>query len=532
MSKKKNKISSNDTNGSEVKNSLVDLSSLMDAAKTSFLDFSDEAKNEPLGAEKAEVFDFEEIEELKNNLELISKESEVHSEASQSPSLMEPASSKPLESEWDPVFEDIFNVMEGNKSFLDEDEQNSSATDAHQNKEEIREATLLESNSEKSDEETHSEVNSAIEGSELEGFDSASIEEIEFVEDTQLESIVESILFATDRPVSLPTLKQIFKGTNVTHVRIKKVIETLQVEYAGGQRGVTLEEVGSGYQLRTKVDNMEFLRRSFKAKTFKLSGPALEVLAITAYKQPVIKAEIDEIRGVESGHLLRALMEKNLVLFAGKSDLPGKPMQYGTTRKFLEIFGLRNLKELPTLSQIDELLPEGIGDEIEKPKLADISGGLAEKIGMSYSEGEEELSKITSQLENIDTSSEFFEKEKLRQKEQRDAEKAKNLREALAVGESVSTRDLNWLKRYDEQIIQASTISEDQAQQAINDLSHSSSSNFAHSTNGSESSNQSSEDESDELALALKEWDDDLEVGNDIVHRIEDNDLADIDEDI
>ena len=127
-------------------------------------------------------------------------------------------------------------------------------------------------------------------------------------------------------------------------------------------------------------------------------------------------------------------------------------MQYGTTRKFLEIFGLRNLKELPTLSQIDELLPEGIGDEEEKEKqtLSTITDSMAEAIGMSYSEGEEELSKITSQLEEIATSSDFFEKEKIRQREKRDQEKAQNIREALAMDEAVPTRDVNWLKRYDE----------------------------------------------------------------------------------
>jgi len=292
----------------------------------------------------------------------------------------------------------------------------------------------------------------SLEGTELDDFESVEIEELEFVEDERLESIVESILFASDRPVSMASLKMVFKGTNVTSQKIRRTLENLAVEYAGGRRGVTLEEVLGGYQLRTKIDNMEFMRRTLKARPFKLSGPALEVLAIVAYKQPLVKSEVDVIRGVESGHLLRALMEKNLVCFEGKSDLPGRPMQYGTTRKFLEIFGLRNLKELPTLSQIDELLPEGIGDEEEKEKqtLSTITDRMAEAVGSSYSQGEEELNKITEQLEEISTSSEFFEREKLRQREKRDQERAQNIREALAMGEEVSTRDANWLKRYDE----------------------------------------------------------------------------------
>lgn len=292
----------------------------------------------------------------------------------------------------------------------------------------------------------------SVEGTELDGFESAEIEDVEFVEEERLESIIESVLFASDRPVSLASLKLVFKGTNVNTQKIKRALETLSVEYAGGRRGVTLEEVPGGYQLRTKIDNMEFMRRTLKARPFKLSGPALEVLAIVAYKQPLIKSEVDEIRGVESGHLLRALMEKNLVCFEGKSELPGRPMQYGTTKKFLEIFGLRNLKELPTLSQIDELLPEGIGEEDEKEKasLSSITESMAEMVGNSYSQGEEELTKITEQLEEITTSSEFFEQEKIRQREKRDLEKAQNIRDALTLGESVSNRDLNWLKRYDE----------------------------------------------------------------------------------
>ena len=289
-------------------------------------------------------------------------------------------------------------------------------------------------------------------GTELESFETADIEEVEFVEDERLESIVESILFASDRPVSLNSIKMVFEGTNIKTDRIRKALDKLAIEYAGVRRGVTLEEVPGGYQLRTKIDNMDFLKRTLKARPFKLSGPALEVLAIIAYKQPLIKAEVDEIRGVESGHLLRALMEKGLVNFEGKSDLPGKPMQYGTTKKFLEIFGLRNLKELPTLSQIDELLPEGIGEEEtkEKQKLSDLTDKLSEQIGSSYSEGEEELNKITDQLQSITTSSDFFEQEKQRQRDKRDAEKAQNIRDALTFGEEVSNRDINWLKRYDE----------------------------------------------------------------------------------
>jgi segregation and condensation protein B len=302
----------------------------------------------------------------------------------------------------------------------------------------------------------------SVEGTELDGFESAEIEEVEFVEEERLESIVESVLFASDRPVSLASLKLLFKGTNIKGDKLRRALDQLAVEYAGGRRGVTLEEVPGGYQLRTKIDNMDFLKRTLKARQFKLSGPALETLSIVAYKQPCVKSDVDEIRGVESGHLLRALMEKNLVSFEGKSDLPGRPMQYGTTRKFLEIFGLRSLKELPTLSQIDELLPEGMDEQMaeEKPTLASITDSLvaSDVDTVSYSSGEDELMKISSQLEEISTSSDFFAEEKRRQAEKRDLERAQNIRDALAMDEPVPTRDANWLKKYDEALAAGTTL--------------------------------------------------------------------------
>lgn len=301
----------------------------------------------------------------------------------------------------------------------------------------------------------------AIEGTELDAFEAAQIDDLEFVEDEQIESIIESILFASDRPVSLAAIQLVFKGTSVKKDKIRRTLDTLAVGYAGGRRGVSLEEVTGGYQLRTKIDNMNFLKRSIKTRAFKLSGPALETLSIVAYKQPVVKLEIDQIRGVESGHLLRALMEKGLVNFEGKAEnLPGKPMQYGTTRRFLEIFGLRNIKELPTLSQIDELLPEGIDEEIgEKQTLSSVTDSMSAEIkDVSYSQGEEELGLIEEQLTSISTSSEFFEQEKLRQKVKKEQEKAQDIREALAVGEQVSKRDINWLQRYEEALNQPNAI--------------------------------------------------------------------------
>lgn len=305
-----------------------------------------------------------------------------------------------------------------------------------------------------SEAEANSAADSEEDVGELAAYESAEIEDQEFVEAERVQSIIESLLFATDKPQSLASLKQAFKGTSVSTRHIRRALDALAVEYAGATRGVTLEEVSGGFQLRTKVDNVDYLKRLVKARTFRLSGPALEVLAIAAYKQPLTKAEVDEIRGVESGHLMRGLMDRGLICFNGKSDLPGKPMLYATTKKFLEIFGLRNLKELPSLSEIDELIPEGIGDELsEKETLSDVTASMSKEIlAGSYSEGEQELEKINTQLAQIETSSQFFEDEKRREREQKDRDRAQDIRERLTVGEEVDVRDVRWLERYEERL--------------------------------------------------------------------------------
>lgn len=290
---------------------------------------------------------------------------------------------------------------------------------------------------------------SITEDTELGSFESAEIEEKEFVDADTVVSVVESILFSTDKAVGIAFIKKAFEGTTVKTDQIKKAIETIQIEYAGSQRGVFLEEISGGYQLRTKVDNMNYLKRITKGRPFKLSGPALEVLAISAYKQPLIKAEVDEIRGVESGHLMRALMDRGLLRFAGKSELPGKPMLYETTKKFLEIFSLRSLKELPSLSEIDELIPEGIGEEEEKEHLSSVTDNMSLEAANSYSEGEEELGKIEETLGLIDTTTEFFEQEKAREKAREEKLRADGIREAVDFDEAVSDKDRRWLDRYD-----------------------------------------------------------------------------------
>ena len=136
-------------------------------------------------------------------------------------------------------------------------------------------------------------------------------------------------------------------------------MENLSKEYQKKHRGIRLREVAGGYQLVTKDENKSFVQSLKKERPFRLSKPSMEVLSIIAYQQPCTRQEVSQIRRTESGHILKTLMERNLIAFAGPSEQPGRPMMYKTTRKFLEVYGLKNLKSLPSLEDIkNEFAPE------------------------------------------------------------------------------------------------------------------------------------------------------------------------------
>ena len=169
-------------------------------------------------------------------------------------------------------------------------------------------------------------------------------------------SVMESALFASPEPLPLSAFKALF-GEDLSLSEIKALLEDLRRICRSGERGVSLESVSHGWQLRTKPENKAWLLRGKARRPFRLSAPALETLAAVAYNQPCSRHQIDEIRGVESGHLLRTLIEKGLISFAGKSDLPGKPSLYKTSPGFLEVFGFNSLKDLPSEEEIAGLLP-------------------------------------------------------------------------------------------------------------------------------------------------------------------------------
>lgn len=167
--------------------------------------------------------------------------------------------------------------------------------------------------------------------------------------------LAEALIFAADGPIKAERMAE---ALDVPLADIREAIEALEVDYAERPRGFFLQEVAGGYQLRTRPEYAEYLRKLGRSRPFRFSRPALESLAIIAYRQPVTRSEIEYLRGVDSGSVLKTLLEKRLVRILGKKDVPGKPMIYGTTREFLELFGLPDLSSLPTLSEFSELAPD------------------------------------------------------------------------------------------------------------------------------------------------------------------------------
>jgi len=168
-----------------------------------------------------------------------------------------------------------------------------------------------------------------------------------------LKAIIEALIFASDLPLTMEKLAAILEEADKKAIRT--CLDELVEEYSGGGRGFFLAEVAGGYHFRTRNEWSGWILKLKKGKPPTLSPPSLEILAIVAYRQPVLKAEIDSIRGVDSGATIRKLVEKKLVRIVGRKDVPGHPILYGTTQKFLDVFSLKDLSELPTLRELKEL---------------------------------------------------------------------------------------------------------------------------------------------------------------------------------
>jgi segregation and condensation protein B len=191
------------------------------------------------------------------------------------------------------------------------------------------------------------------------------------VEQERLKAILESLLFAAGEPVTLAQLGNALD--NVAREEIRRALAEMATEYANGNRGIALEEIAGGYQLRTPREYAGYVRRLLAAKPPRLSRPLLETLAIIAYRQPITRPEIEQLRGVDTGGVLDTLTERELIKIAGRKDAPGRPIMYSTTPEFLELFGLKDINSLPDLEEFRAIegmidnAPERMAESMEEP---------------------------------------------------------------------------------------------------------------------------------------------------------------------
>jgi segregation and condensation protein B len=220
-------------------------------------------------------------------------------------------------------------------------------------------------------------------------------------------AVVEALLFAAKKPLDHSALRD---TTQMDESLIRQAITTLQQRYSPGASGVVLLEVGGRWQMRTDPQLGAYVRRMLQVKPMRLTRAALETLAIVAYRQPVTRPEIEDLRGVDSGAVTKALLERKLIRILGKKDEPGRPLLYGTTKEFLELFNLRDLTQLPTLREFQELSEESrkiVEEEAPAPPIAGVTDlaqdpGAAEKLAQHTAESDAALAQLESAMDKAE----------------------------------------------------------------------------------------------------------------------------------
>jgi len=217
--------------------------------------------------------------------------------------------------------------------------------------------------------------------------------------------VLEALFFAAEKPLDLPALED---TTQFGKEILQTALAELQKLYPpGGARGVVLMDLGGRWQLRTEPQVGAYVRRMLQVKPMRLTRAALETLAIIAYRQPITRPEMEDLRGVDCGAVTKALLERKLVRILGKKDEPGRPLLYGTSKEFLELFNLRDLTQLPTLREFQELSEESrkIVEE-EAPAAPKVAGlnelahdpAVAERIAQATAESESALAQLESAM--------------------------------------------------------------------------------------------------------------------------------------
>jgi segregation and condensation protein B len=183
------------------------------------------------------------------------------------------------------------------------------------------------------------------------------------MEHEDIKSIIESLLFVADGPLTIQRLGEVLDGVEKEDLR--STLDELQAELENSRRGVRLVEVAGGYQLRTAKVNADWVKKFLGGRPARMGRATLETLAIIAYRQPITRAEIEAIRGVDVDGVINTLLDRSLIRAVARKDVPGRPFLYGTTPEFLQLFNLKDLTHLPTLKEMEEItLPEMPGEEL------------------------------------------------------------------------------------------------------------------------------------------------------------------------
>jgi segregation and condensation protein B len=218
------------------------------------------------------------------------------------------------------------------------------------------------------------------------------------MERNQKKKIVEALVLASREPISASRIAEIVP--DCTPSEAKELIKELDLAYEREDRAFEIWEVAGGYQIRTRPAFAGYLRQLQRERAFRLSRAALETLAVVAYKQPVTRAEIENIRGVEVGAVIRSLVERKLVRIAGHREVPGRPLLYATSKRFLEVFGFSRLEDLPTLREIEELVLPGMGLDSETEETAnaapDVEAGATPPLEAPLPESEGAATEVGS----------------------------------------------------------------------------------------------------------------------------------------
>ena len=211
-----------------------------------------------------------------------------------------------------------------------------------------------------------------------------------------LKLIVESMLFASDKPLTIREIRSCLPDAKADD--IKGVLEVLKYEYDALSRSFELKEVAKGFQFRSRPEYGAYILRMLQSTPNRLSKAAMETLAIIAYKQPILRHEIERLRGVDVGGILKTLLEKGLIKIMGRKDLPGRPLIYGTAKRFLEVFDLKDISSLPKLREIkefgsEEYVPTLKIDDYEQESNDYESESLEQEESLNGESGEESIQR-------------------------------------------------------------------------------------------------------------------------------------------